>query len=168
MALHELGHVAGAMLTGGSIERVVLHPLTISRTDVLPNPNPGVVAWLGPIAGCVLPIAAALVLPTRGEATRTIALFFGGFCLVANGVYIAAGSFGGVGDAGVMLRSGSPQRLWLLFGFTATGLGMFTWHCLGAPANFLRDPSVVPRGSGYALLVALLVVVSAMALLSPR
>jgi len=26
MAVHELGHVLGAIATGGSIERVVLHP----------------------------------------------------------------------------------------------------------------------------------------------
>ena len=48
-AIHELGHVVGALATGGSITRVVLHPLQISRTDVLPNPQPGVVVWLGPI-----------------------------------------------------------------------------------------------------------------------
>ena len=27
MAFHELGHVVGALLTGGTVERVVLHPL---------------------------------------------------------------------------------------------------------------------------------------------
>jgi hypothetical protein len=30
MAVHELGHVVGAVVTGGNVERVVLHPLTIS------------------------------------------------------------------------------------------------------------------------------------------
>ena len=34
MAVHELGHVVGALATAGSIERVILSPLTISRTDV--------------------------------------------------------------------------------------------------------------------------------------
>jgi hypothetical protein len=32
-AVHELGHVGGDLATGGSIERVILSPLTISRTD---------------------------------------------------------------------------------------------------------------------------------------
>jgi len=31
-AVHEFGHVLGAWLTGGRVERVVLSPLTISRT----------------------------------------------------------------------------------------------------------------------------------------
>ncbi len=30
MAVHELGHVVGAWLTGGRVAKVVLHPLTIS------------------------------------------------------------------------------------------------------------------------------------------
>lgn len=48
-AVHELGHVAGAWLTGGRVERVVLHPLTISRTDLATNPHPLPVVWAGPV-----------------------------------------------------------------------------------------------------------------------
>src|SRR5260221_4916233 len=33
-AVHELGHVIGAWLTGGQVSQVVLHPLTISRTHL--------------------------------------------------------------------------------------------------------------------------------------
>ena len=32
-AVHEAGHVLGACMTGGRVSQVVLHPLTISRTD---------------------------------------------------------------------------------------------------------------------------------------
>jgi len=39
-AVHELGHIVAGWLTGGQITQVVLPPLTISRTDVDPNPNP--------------------------------------------------------------------------------------------------------------------------------
>jgi len=46
MATHELGHVIGAALTRGTVKRVVLHPLAISRTDISPNPHPSVVVWL--------------------------------------------------------------------------------------------------------------------------
>ena len=42
MALHELGHVVGAVPTGGSIECVVLHPMSFSRTDVSPNLHPAI------------------------------------------------------------------------------------------------------------------------------
>ena len=62
MATHELGHVLGALVSGGHLDRVVLHPLTISRTDVAPNPNPLIVVWLGPIVGCVLPLAIAMLV----------------------------------------------------------------------------------------------------------
>ena len=85
MAVHELGHVIGAFVTGGSIRRVVLYPLTISRTDVSPNHHPVVVVWLGPIVGCFLPLAAAEVVPLHRAALRNIARFFAGFCLIANG-----------------------------------------------------------------------------------
>ena len=40
MIVHEAGHVAGAMLSGGTVIRVILHPLAISRTDVDPNHFP--------------------------------------------------------------------------------------------------------------------------------
>ena len=33
-AVHEAGHVLGARVTGGRVERIVLYPLTISRTDL--------------------------------------------------------------------------------------------------------------------------------------
>jgi hypothetical protein len=56
-AVHELGHVAGAWLTGGRVEKVVLHPLTISRTDLAHNPAPLLVVWAGPTVGVLLPLA---------------------------------------------------------------------------------------------------------------
>lgn len=42
-AIHECGHVLGAWLTGGQVARVVLNPLTLSRTDLAENPRPLVV-----------------------------------------------------------------------------------------------------------------------------
>ena len=60
MATHEFGHVVAAKLTGGTVVRVVLHPATISRTDVLPNPSPLAVAWAGPVLGCLIPVLVTL------------------------------------------------------------------------------------------------------------
>lgn len=57
-AVHEFGHVVGAWLTGGQVDRVVLHPLTISRTDLARNPHPLLVVWAGPVFGCLLPLDA--------------------------------------------------------------------------------------------------------------
>lgn len=39
-AIHEVGHVLGATLSGARVVQVVLHPLTISRTDLAENPHP--------------------------------------------------------------------------------------------------------------------------------
>src|SRR5262249_34871163 len=55
-AVHELGHVLGAWLTGGRVARVVLHPLTISRTDLGHNPSPLAVVWAGPVFGALAPV----------------------------------------------------------------------------------------------------------------
>lgn len=55
-AVHELGHVAAALATGGTVERVVLHPLTISRTDVADDSYPLVTVAAGPLLGVVLPL----------------------------------------------------------------------------------------------------------------
>ncbi len=70
MAVHELGHVMGAVVTRGHVTRVVLHPMAISRTDVQPNPNPAVVVWLGPILGCVLPCGLWLLIPPQSRLLR--------------------------------------------------------------------------------------------------
>ena len=151
-AVHELGHVVGATLTGGTVRRVVLHPLTISRTDVSPNPRPGVVVWAGPVLGCLAPLAVWAVIPHRWETAHAVAQFFAGFCLIANGAYIAFGSFGGVGDCGEMLRCGAPQWLLIAFGVAALPTGFWLWHGLGSPLEYLRGPAVFPAAVVYAAL----------------
>jgi len=167
MAFHELGHVIGAVLTGGAVERVVLHPLTISRTDVAPNPSPSIVVWLGPILGCVVPGICCWLVPRRLAVLRNIALFFVGFCLLANGSYIAIGSFDRVGDCGVMLQHGSPLWTLLLFGAVTIPLGFYVWHPLGSIKEFFDDPAVVEPVMAYLLLGSLIVVVVAELAISP-
>ncbi len=168
MAVHELGHVVGALTTGGTVERVVLHPLTISRTDVSPNPNPSVVVWLGPILGCMVPAAVWWFMPRRFATARNIAMFFAGFCLLANGAYIAVGSFDRVGDSGVMLQHGSPVWMLLLFGTLTVPLGFYLWHRLGSVKQFLTDPSLVDPVVAYMLLGALAVMLALESMLSVR
>jgi hypothetical protein len=130
-AVHELGHVAGAFATGGRVERVVLDPLSLSRTDLADNPSPLAVAWAGPLVGVLLPLtiwtfAAAIQMPLR-----YLARFFAGFCLVANGVYIGSGVFGGMGDTDTMLRHGSSRWPLALFGAVTVPLGFWLWHRQG-------------------------------------
>jgi hypothetical protein len=147
-ATHESGHILAAWLTGGRVERVILQPLAISRTDVSPNPSPLVVAWAGPIVGAALPLLLAIICRWRfrpprvsgGAADaaqvplrrvvdpRLLVDFFAGFCLIANGAYIGVGSFDRIGDAGDLLRHGSPQWLLIAFGLVSSVTGLFVWH----------------------------------------
>lgn len=130
-AVHEFGHVAAAWGTGGAVERVVLHPLTISRTDVMPNPEPLIVAWGGPLIGSLLPLAAWAVAVAARLCGAFLWRFFAGFCLIANGVYLGAGSFGEIGDAGDILRHGSPEWLLWVFGLATAASGLWLWNGIG-------------------------------------
>src|SRR5947209_1664490 len=122
-AVHESGHVVGAWLTGGRVAKVVLHPLTISRTDLAHNPNPLAVVWAGPLLGVLLPVAFWGVAAGLRMPGAFLLRFFAGFCLIGNGAYIAGGSFGGIGDCGEMLRHGSSiWQLWL-FGVVTIPIG---------------------------------------------
>src|SRR4051794_14452795 len=88
MAVHELGHVLGAWLTGGAVSKVVLHPLTISRTELSHNPHPLLVTWAGPVLGVLLPLLALGVAAAVRMPGVYLLRFFAGFCLIANGAYI--------------------------------------------------------------------------------
>ena len=54
-AVHELGHVLGGVAGGGKVNKVVLYPTTISRTDVHPNPHPLLEVWSGAAVGAISP-----------------------------------------------------------------------------------------------------------------
>lgn len=131
-AVHELGHVLGAWVSGAEVKHVVLTPTAISRTDVVNNSRPLVVAWAGPIVGAGLPLVLWLLAQFARLSGAFVLRFFAGFCLIANGLYIGLGSFGRVGDCGEMLRHGSaPWQLWL-FGAITTPIGLAFWHGQGA------------------------------------
>jgi hypothetical protein len=127
-AVHEMGHMLAAWVTGGRVTQVVLHPVAISRTDVNPNPHPLIVAWSGPVLGALVPVAV-LSLLTVMRLPAGFIRFFTGFCLIANGAYIAFGSFQRIGDCGEMLRYGSPIWLLWLFGVATIVAGL--WRALG-------------------------------------
>jgi hypothetical protein len=130
-AVHEWGHVLGAWATGGEVARVVLHPFTISRTDLLENPQPLVVAWSGPAWGAILP----LIIWGLGAWVRVpgsfVLRFFAGFCLVANGLYLGVGAFVPVGDAADLLRFGARPWQLVLFGLVTVPAGLLLWHGQG-------------------------------------
>jgi hypothetical protein len=152
-AVHESGHALAALLTGGRVAQVVLHPLTISRTDLAHNPSPLLVVWAGPAFGVLLPLAlwgGALALRLPGAF---LVRFFAGFCLLANGAYIAVGSFDRIGDCGEMLRHGSAMwQLWL-FGAVTMPAGLWLWHRQGPHFGLGPAEGHVRGGVAWASLV---------------
>src|SRR4029079_16217932 len=84
-AVHEFGHVIGALLTGGEIKQVVRNPLSFSRTDLGLNPNPLPVVWAGPIFGALLPLVAWIISAKAKVSGAYLLRFFAGFCALANG-----------------------------------------------------------------------------------
>lgn len=156
-AVHESGHALAAYLTGGHVARMVLHPLTISRTDLDENPHPLLVVWAGPLLGVLLPLALwGVALGWRGAF---VLRFFAGFCLIANGAYLAGGSFDGVGDCGVMLRHGSALwQLWL-FGAVTMPAGLWLWHRQGGHFGLGQPGGQIEPWIAYASLVACLALI---------
>ena len=151
-AIHESGHVLGAWLTGGQVTRVVLHPLTISRTDLAENPHPLLVVWAGPMVGIVAPLILWAIAYALRLNLAFLLRFFAGFGLLANGLYIGLGSFNHIGDCGEMLRHGSQLwHLWL-FGLLTAPAGLLLWHRQGHHFGFGSANGQVSPGLAYGTL----------------
>lgn len=143
--VHESGHVLAAWLTGAQIERVVLHPLTISQTQVLYNPSPLTEIWAGPLVGALLPLAIWLIAWRLRAPGLYLFRFFAGFCLVANGIYIGMDAFLGFGDGAELLRHGAPRWLLVAFGVIALASGFALWNRLGPHFGLGEAKGVVNR-----------------------
>jgi hypothetical protein len=160
-AVHEGGHVCGALFTGAEVGTVVLHPLAISRTDLCTNPKPLLVVWAGPMIGVLCPLLVWAILESAKLSFSFLARFFAGFCLIANGVYIAFGSLDRIGDCGEMLKHGSSLwHLWL-FGAVTIPVGFWLWHRQGlhfglGKANGNVNPHIAYSTLAIALCLVLL------------
>jgi len=172
-AVHELGHVLAAWVTGGEVARVVLVPWEISRTELAPsgNPHPLAVVWAGPLMGVVAPLLFYLILlgasvaPCfglgRASAWLYLPRFFAGFCLIANGGYIGtAWLLTDGGDATAMTRHGSPVWLLIAFGTLTAAAGLYLWHGQGTHFG-LGDARGKVNGRAAAVSAGLFVVIVA-------
>jgi hypothetical protein len=157
MAVHELGHVLAAWVSGGTVREVVLHPTTISRTDVEPNPAPLFVVWAGPIVGVALPLLVFGLARRLRPAWAYLFGFFAGFCLIANGAYIGLGAIDGIGDAGVMHRHGTPDWVMAVFGVACCATGLLLWHRASPAFGLGHNPRPIDRR--HAIVVSIIAVV---------
>jgi hypothetical protein len=158
-AVHELGHVLAAVVSGGRVADVELHPGAISYTRLAANPHPLFVVWMGPLVGVGLPLAAAAVARWRKLPGWYLVQFFAGFCLVANGAYLAFGSFAEIGDAGDMLRHRVPIWLLWLFGLVTIPAGLWLWNGLGPHFGLSPRDGEVDSNAAYASLTLVIVTV---------
>jgi hypothetical protein len=156
-AVHEAGHVLLAWDGGETVHRVTLHPLTVSRTDATHDKHPLLVVWGGPVPGTALPLGALGLTGLLRVSWGFVPRFFAGFCLVANGAYLGAGSLAGVGDAADLLRHGSPRWLPIAFGLVTLPLGLRLWHGLGPAFGLGVSGGRVSRGAALGTAAALTV-----------
>ena len=168
MGVHESGHVFGAWATGGTVTQVVLHPLSISRTDVAPNPCPMIVAWAGPIFGVSLPVIVWVAFRWLRLPGEFMARFFAAFCLIANGLYIGLGVFPEIGDAGDLIRGGAPNWLLWLFGTVTAPAGFWLWHRSGQQFGLSDAQGKVSPVAAYISATLLTIILIASLSLSNR
>ncbi len=159
MAMHELGHVLHAWLSDGVVTEVTIPLFGFSRTDLADNPSPLFVAWGGPVWGSLLPPAALGGARVFKARFRYVVRFFVGFCLIANGAYIGAGSFIRAGDAGDLMRYGSPQWVLIAFGIVTVPAGLYLWNGLGKHFGIGIAQGKVDHATASGVLAALLAVV---------
>jgi hypothetical protein len=158
-AVHELGHVLAAWLTGGRVVEVDLHPLRISRTIVDPNPHPVMVVWSGPLLGSFFPLLLWWISLLRPSPLTDWLRFFAGFCLIANGAYLGAVVWMPVGDVLDLLRLGVPAWQLALFGLVAVSLGLWLWHRLGPQFGLGPDARPIPKRMFWGVISALGIVI---------
>jgi len=130
LAVHELGHVLHAVVSGGRVERVNFPLLGFSQTIVHPNPHEQFVVWGGLLWGAALPaMGAAIIWMVRRRVPEWLK-FFAGFCLIANGGYMAVGWVhrDSGADPAELRRLGAPVWPMIAIGAAMISAGLATWH----------------------------------------
>lgn len=142
MWAHELGHVLHAWGSGGRVSAVRVPLVGFSITELSANPHPHLVAWGGVVWGAILP--TGLLLIVRSAFVQ----FFAGLCLVANGVYLAAGWAVRAGDGADLRKYGTPVWVMVVVGAAMTGAGLYLWHRMGISTPDRPSPSPSPLSPG--------------------
>ncbi len=143
MIVHETGHVLAALATGSVIDRVSLPWVGFSQTQITKYVRPTVVVAAGPTLGVILPAIGWAVL--RRSSWGALCRFFAGFCLVANGGYIASAMVKPAGDADALVALGVPAWVLGVAGCVAVAIGLQLWNGLGS--SFGLGRASVPAGA---------------------
>jgi hypothetical protein len=163
--VHEFGHILAARATGATVEKVVLLPWTLSRTEVSPPAFPQIYHLSGALTGMLLPVILWLFGRLAKLRETFLLRFFAGFCLVANGVYLVAGIFYPMTDSGGYLAAGGSGWIPVAIGIPAVVAGFFLWNGQSKHFGFGPEPKEVSARSVLIAGTALLVLIIAEILL---
>ncbi len=108
-ALHELGHVVGALATGGHPHSLVLHPFSTSSVEVSPDPRPLVTYGAGVLAPPVVGLALFRALRHVQAPVLLPVLLIPSIAWASSGLYLVVGAALQVGDAAVLMQTGIPR-----------------------------------------------------------
>lgn len=146
---HELGHIVGGWIGGGTLRDFEWRPWRLPHSQFQPDPFPRLTLWAGPIVGVAAPLFAAAMI------RQLWAAFLGDFCLLANGVYLALAWITGDAllDTARLLEHGASRLSIAAYcvGTITLGYTRFRKDCQllldGAP---LRTRTPVISGNGNA------------------
>ncbi len=141
--VHEAGHVLHLLASGGSVEQLMLHPLAISHTLPATNPCPLATVVGGPLWGVMIPLLLWWIVARWIPARRYLAAFFAGFCLVANGAYLAGDAILQGGDGRELVLQQVPPWTLVAGGLLLVTGGFYVWHGLGPHFGLGKRPQLV-------------------------
>jgi hypothetical protein len=163
MLVHELGHVLAAWGTGSTVAEVRVPFFGLSQTEIAEYRHGALVVGMGPTVGVAVPLVVWVVARGFRARVEPLSRFFAGFCLVANGGYMASGLFSPVGDAADLAALGVPGSAMGVPELLAVGAGLAVWNGLGRAFGFggaeIRRGVVVAAGVWVGVTLGLVVVV---------
>ncbi|QDU94673.1 hypothetical protein [Lignipirellula cremea] len=136
---HEMGHLIGGWASGAELRRADLRPWKLPYSIFSPDPHPLITLWAGPLLGVLVPVAMAWLVRWRWMG------FVAHFCLLANGVYLAAAWYAGGAylDTTKLLEHGAWPSSIALYCLLTIGFGYrgFRRDCLAvfAPSHIAAE-----------------------------
>lgn len=117
--VHESGHILCGWACGGTLKTADLVSWHLPYSIFDPDPRPLVTLWGGPVLGAAIPLAVAILV------RRDWMWFVANFCILANGVYLAAAWVSGDSylDTPQLLEHGAQPAAIAVYCLVTIGFG---------------------------------------------
>ena len=113
--IHESGHALNAVLTGGSLNKITMSPLSWCYAWTSGG-NRIFVIWGGFLWQTIVPTVILLLLWCFKSRLSLYALFLVLVSFAESGIYMITGAVAGIGDGGNLVRYGIPPFILLTVG----------------------------------------------------